>query len=68
MFFDILSVANSSAPREGKTRLLPFTQKGGGGNSWGAAEQPFYLPSGIVPEPTENLLPLVPSAGLRFEF
>jgi hypothetical protein len=33
-----------------------------------ALEQPFYLPSGIVPEPTENLLPLVPSAGLRFEF
>jgi len=33
-----------------------------------ALEQPFYLPSGIVPEPTEDLLPLVPSAGLRFEF
>jgi len=33
-----------------------------------ALEQPFYLPSGIIPEPTEDLLPLVPSAGLRFEF
>ena len=28
-----------------------------------ALEQPFYLPSGIVPEPTEDLLPLDPVRG-----
>jgi hypothetical protein len=54
--------------RHGRATLFVEVLNATGRRNQRALEQPFYLPSGIVPEPTENLLPLVPSAGLRFEF
>jgi hypothetical protein len=54
--------------RHGRATLFIEVLNATGRRNQRALEQPFYLPSGIVPEPTEDLLPLVPSAGLRFEF
>ncbi len=54
--------------RHGRATLFVEVLNATGRRNQRALEQPFYLPSGIVPEPTEDLLPLVPSAGLRFEF
>jgi hypothetical protein len=54
--------------RHGRATLFVEVLNATGRRNQRALEQPFYLPSGLVPEPTEDLLPLVPSAGLRLEF
>jgi hypothetical protein len=54
--------------RHGRATLFVEVLNATGRRNQRALEQPFYLPSGIVPEPTEDLLPLIPSAGLRLEF
>jgi hypothetical protein len=54
--------------RHGRATLFVEVLNATGRRNQRALQQPFFDRNGIVPEPTENLLPLVPSAGLRFEF
>ncbi len=54
--------------RNGRLTLFVEVLNATGRRNQRALEQPFYERSGLVPEPTENLLPLIPSAGLRIEF
>jgi hypothetical protein len=54
--------------RHGRATLFVEVLNATGRRNQRALEQPFYTQNGIVPEPTEDLLPLVPSAGLRLEF
>jgi hypothetical protein len=54
--------------RNGRLTLFVEVLNATGRRNQRALEQPFYDGSGIVPEPTEDLLPLIPSAGLRIEF
>ena len=54
--------------RHGRLTLFVEVLNATGRRNQRALEQPFYDRYGIVPEPTEDLLPLVPSAGLRIEF
>jgi hypothetical protein len=54
--------------RHGRMTLFVEVLNATGRRNQRAHEQPFYDRFGIVPEPTENLLPLIPSAGLRIEF
>jgi hypothetical protein len=54
--------------KHGRATLFVEVLNATGRRNQRALEQPFVLPSGIVPEPTEDLLPIVPSAGVRFEF
>ncbi len=54
--------------RHGRMTLFVEVLNATGRRNQRGHEQPFYDSSGIVPEPTEDLLPLIPSAGLRIEF
>ncbi|MEO5823289.1 MAG: carboxypeptidase regulatory-like domain-containing protein [Vicinamibacteraceae bacterium] len=54
--------------RHGRMTLFVEVLNATGRRNQRALEQPFFDRNGIVPESTEELLPLVPSAGLRIEF
>ncbi len=54
--------------RHGRMTLFVEVLNATGRRNQRAHEQPFYDGSGIIPDPTEDLLPLIPSAGLRIEF
>jgi hypothetical protein len=54
--------------RHGRLTLFVEVLNATGRRNQRALEQPFFDRNGIVPEATEELLPLVPSAGLRIEF
>ncbi len=54
--------------RHGRLTLFVEVLNATGRRNQRALEQPFFERNGIVPEATEELLPLVPSAGLRIEF
>jgi hypothetical protein len=54
--------------RKGRLSLIVEVLNATGRRNQRALEQPFYDRFGFVPELTEDLLPIVPSAGLRVEF
>jgi hypothetical protein len=54
--------------RHGRLTLFVEVLNATGRRNQRALEQPFYDRFGVVPEPTEDLLPIIPSAGLRIEF
>jgi hypothetical protein len=54
--------------RKGRLSLIVEVLNATGRRNQRAYEQPFYDRFGFVPHLTEDLLPVVPSAGLRFEF
>jgi hypothetical protein len=54
--------------RKGRLTLFVEVLNATGRRNQRALEQPFYDRFGVVPEPTEDLLPIIPSAGLRIEF
>lgn len=54
--------------RHGRVSLIIEVLNATGRRNQRAYEQPWFDRNGIVPELTEDLLPVVPSAGLRFEF
>ena len=54
--------------RHGRLTLFVEVLNATGRRNQRALEQPFYDRAGIVPDPTEDLLPIIPSAGLRIEF
>jgi hypothetical protein len=54
--------------RNGRLTLFVEVLNATGRRNQRAHEQPYYDGFGVVPEPTEDLLPIIPSAGLRIEF
>ncbi len=54
--------------RHGRLTLFVEVLNATGRRNQRALERPFFDRFGVVPEPTEDLLPIVPSAGLRIEF
>jgi hypothetical protein len=54
--------------RKGRLSLIIEVLNATGRRNQRAFEQPFYDRFGIIDQMTEDLLPIVPSAGLRFEF
>jgi hypothetical protein len=54
--------------RHGRMTLFIEVLNATGRRNQRALEQPFFDRDGIVPQSTEDLLPIVPSAGLRIEF
>ncbi len=54
--------------RNGRLTLFVEVLNATGRRNQRALEQPFFERDGIVPQSTEDLLPLFPSAGIRIEF